>query len=80
MGRQPGRQPGGGIGRAQPRAGQALDDHERGPGRVQVGLPAVEGQELQAGRHGDLLAVVGKRAMAQQRVHQAGGGLSSRGR
>jgi hypothetical protein len=43
---------------------QALDDHDGGPRRVQVGLPAVQGQDLQASRDRYLLGVALKWGMA----------------
>ena len=53
-----------GGGEAEPPGGQALHDDEGGPGRLQVGLPPVQGQELEAGRDRHLLAFTGERTMA----------------
>jgi hypothetical protein len=63
-------QPGCSIIRGQLPGCEALDDDGGGRGHVHVGLPAVEGQQLQSGRGRYLAAMAGYRVVAEQRVHQ----------
>ena len=50
---------------------QISDDRPGGPGRIKVGLPPVDGQELERRHDRDPLVATAERAVADQRVQQS---------